>query len=342
MQPTVRRHFDAPPAWRERAEALGYVPGELVDGEDDGFYDRTADVSVGVRVAAWLLTVALAAALALLLIAGVSTAFAQSIPSVPLTGPQARDAQLGVSFTGNFLPAPLVDAVVRQQDLAYLESVVASKKPNPPPFTVGVVIGRAMNPGCPGGVYLAGWVVETATRVQIKVDSSTTYHEATLTPTLAGYPDTWTWCVPTLYHDGKPHGVYARALRSTGTYIGPLDNAKSTARYQFTIPAGDAAPVPPPPATPPAFVNGRVSYAAGIVTIEAAPRFNKVELLIDSRTVTPWYMGVRTFVDGKASFTLPAAALDGAEHLLDVRLYEPAMSAVFRPDGYPVRTVLTP
>jgi hypothetical protein len=338
MQPTVRRHHDAPPAWHPRAEDLGYVPGDLIDGEDDGWYDEPERTAID----ALRYAVPLAMVLWALIIWGISAAWGQSIPSVEDTGPKAKDAQLGVAFAGEFLPAPLVDAVVRQQDLAYLERVVAWKKPNPPPMTVGVVIGKAFNPGCAGGVYLAGWVLEAATRVQIRVDSSTIYHEATVTPTLAGYPDSWTWCVPPLYHDGKAHGVYARAIRATGTYIGPLDNAKSSSRYQFTIPAGESAPNPLPPATPPAFTSGRVSYAAGVVTIEAAPRFTRVELLIDSRDVAPWYQGVRTLVDGKATFTLPAAARDGAEHLLDVRLYDPAAAGVFRPDGYPTKAVLAP
>lgn len=300
---------------------------------------RWADVRV--RAAAWLVSVALMATLAVLV---AKAAGAQSIPSVPVTGPQARDAQLGVSFVGEFLPAPFADIVVRQQDVAYLERVVASKKPNVPAFIVGTVIGKGMNPGCAGGVYLSGWVVETATRVQMKVDAATTYSEATVTPTMPGYAKTWTWCVPVLYHDGREHGIYARALRATGTYIGPLDNAKSTSRWKFTIPAAPPVvdqPIPQPP-PPMAFTNGRAYYSGGVVAVEAAPRFTKVELLIDGRTVAPWYYGTRTFVDQKATFTLDPAARDGAEHLLDVRLYDPAMDAVHRPDGYPIRATLTP
>lgn len=317
--------------------------------DDDGFYSRPVGFDwcdIRVRVAAWLVSAALGAALLGLLI---SAAGAQTIPSVPATGPQAREVQLGMIFSGDVLHANLADAVVRQQDLAYLERVVASKKPNVPPIVVGTIVGKAMNPSCTGGVYIAGWVVESAARVQARFDASTIYHEATVTPTLPGYAKSWTLCVPILYHDGKEHGIYARALRATGTVIGPIDNAKSATRWKFTIPADPPVVVPPPtdapipqPPPPASWTNGRAYYSGGVVTVDAAPRFTKVELLIDGRTVEPWYRGVQTFVNQKATFDIPLAARDGAEHLLDVRLYEPAMDAVHRPDGYPIRATLTP
>lgn len=282
---------------------------------------------------------------ALLLLALALPAYAQSIPSVPDTGPQARDARLGVSFAGDFLPAQFVDVVVRQQSIEYLQRVVASMKPNPPPMTVGVIVGKAMNPSCDGGVYVAGWVVETAARVQVRFDAATIYHEATVTPTMPGYAKGWVLCIPILYHDGREHGIYARALRATGTVIGPIDNAKSATRWKFTIPAAEPTPPPPPPPPPvvaPPFVNGRVSYAAGVVTIEAAPEYARAELLIDSRDIAPWYLGVKTFAGGVVTFAVPTAARDGAEHLLDVRLYKTDLPGVFRPDGYPTRAVLAP
>jgi hypothetical protein len=252
------------------------------------------------------------------------------LPSVEPTGPQAKEASLGVMFTGEVLPAAQVDAVVRQQSLAYLESVAANMRPKPPTMVVGTITGKAFNPGCSALVYLHGWVVESGTRVQLRIDSSTLYEEAKVLATMKGYPNTWTWCVPEMYQDGKEHSVYARALRATGTYIGPLDNAKSTAKWKFIIPAS------------PSYTNATVNYAAGVVTIEAAPRFAKVELLIDSRDISPWYQGVKPFVNGKATFALPAAAKDGLDHLLDVRLYDDAVAGVHRPDKYPVRAVLAP
>lgn len=136
-------------------------------------------------------------------------------------------------------------------------------------------------------------------------------------------------------------------------YVAILSSARSTPSSPVYVPGQKAmrcventAPPESPggtlPPPPPPIVNARVTYAAGVVTIEAASQFTKAELLIDGRTSMPWYYGSRTLVDGRATYTLRPEALDGAEHLLDVRLYTAAMDKPHRPDGYPVRVVLTP
>lgn len=137
-------------------------------------------------------------------------------------------------------------------------------------------------------------------------------------------------------------------------YIAILSSARSTPNSPVHVPGQqrmrcvvDDTPIPPSPGgtlppPPPPIVTARVTYAAGVVTIEAASQFTKVELLIDGRTSVPWYYGSRTLVDGRATYTLRPEALDGAEHLLDVRLYTAAMDKPHRPDGYPVRVVLAP
>jgi hypothetical protein len=334
MTETLRRG-DAPPVWHARAEQVGHVPGELIDGDDDGFYDKPSHGALRGLIIALPLAIALWA----LILWGIAAAFAQAIPSVPLTGPQARDAVYG----SETVPAPKADAIVRQQSLDYLKRVVASMLPQAPAgMRTGVVVGLSMNPGCDGGVYVAGWVVEKATRVDLTVDGTAPV-SVTPTATMTGYPKSWAWCVPVKWQDGKVHRVYARAMQGT-TLIGPIDNATALNRWSFTIPSGVPPPVvqPPAPTPAPTFTYGRVSYVMGTVTVEVAPRFTKVELLIDSRDVSPWYQGAKTVIDGKATFVLPVAARDGAEHLLDVRLYDPAVAGVFRPDYYPVRAVLAP
>jgi hypothetical protein len=266
----------------------------------------------------------------------VPAALAADARPVTLTFPEGYIVQQGAAVTYS---APTVDAIVRTQSPDYLMSVARSLLPAPADFTVGKITGGPGPSAIP--VYIAGRVVETACKVELRVNDRLPYYAIVPTVTVAGFPKTWRWEVPAEYHDGRTHKVYARALRCTGTVIGPLDNAKAAAQWPFTI--GNAPPpTPPPPAPPPAFTAGRVSYAPGSITVEAVPRFTKVEVLIDSRTVAPWYLGTRTFVNGVAVFPVPAAARDGAEHLLDVRLYEPAMDAVFRPDGYPTRATLTP
>lgn len=274
---------------------------------------------------------------------------AQEPREVTLIFPPGYAVQNGESVT--YTP-PVVDAIVRSQTIPYLEKIIAWMKPKPPAgMVVGSVTGLAFSPGCPDTAYLAGWVVEPATRVQLRFDSSTIYHEAKLAPTLPGYAKTWQFCLPALYQDGKEHKLYARALRESGTYIGPLDNAKSTARWAFTVPAESTLPpgIPPPPGSTPQppivsepFVSGRVSYQAGSVIVEAAAAFDRVELLIDSRDVAPWYQGVKRIENGRATFALPPEAKDGREHLLDVRLYKPDAPGVFRPDGYPCKAILAP
>lgn len=269
-----------------------------------------------------------------------ATAQAWPLPSVEDTGPKAKDAQLGVTFTGDFVPANLVDAIVRQQSRQYLERVVAQMLPQVPPgMVVGVISGMSIQPVT--SVYLSGWTTANATQVEIKVDGKSPSYFVPTTKTDPPIASTWTWTIPTVFHDGKQHLIYARAIRSTGTVIGPLDNAKSTARFPFLIGNAPVAPPPPPEPPPvPAFTDARVAYAAGVVTVEAKADFDKVELLIDSRDVAPWYQGLKTLVNGKAEFTLPPAAMDGAEHLLDVRLYKTNAPGVFRPDGYPIRAKL--
>lgn len=133
-------------------------------------------------------------------------------------------------------------------------------------------------------------------------------------------------------------------------YIAILSSARSSPTSPVHVPGqrpmkcveNTASPSSPGGTLPPPFTNARVTYAAGIVTIEAAPQFTRVELLIDSRISSPWYRGTRTLVNGRATFGLPPEALDGAEHLLDVRLYTVEMDRPHRPDGYPVRAVLAP
>jgi hypothetical protein len=74
MQPAIRRHPDAPPAWHPRCEDLGYVPGDLVDG-DDGYYDGPSEVSLGLRIVAWLVSVAFAAAIGTVVLKAILNAF---------------------------------------------------------------------------------------------------------------------------------------------------------------------------------------------------------------------------------------------------------------------------
>ena len=183
-----------------------------------------------VRIAAYCVSLAFAASC---LFAIANVALGQTIPSVPVVGPTAKDA---ICINGAVLPAADVNAVVMQQDLAYLERVVASKKPQPPTMRIGVVTGKAFDPGCEATVYLSGWVVEKATRVDITVDMSTPV-SVVPTVTMAGYPKVWKWCLPAKWQDGKDHKLYIRAMAGT-TRLGPLDNATSLNRYVVNIPAG--------------------------------------------------------------------------------------------------------
>ncbi len=129
----------------------------------------------------------------------------------------------------------------------------------------------------------------------------------------------------------------ARSTPHSPVYVAGQKSMKCVENTAPPESPGGTLPPPPPP-----IVTARVTYAAGVVTIEAAPQFTKVELLIDGRTSVPWYYGSRTLVDGRATYTLRPEALDGAEHMLDVRLYTAAMDRPHRPDNYPVRVVLAP
>jgi hypothetical protein len=246
-------------------------------------------------LAAWLISCALVAALGVFLAQAVG---AQSIPSVPVTGPQAREAVYGAEV----VPAMKVDALVRQQPLAYLESVAAAMRPNPPAFTVGKVIGLGMNPGCSDGVYLAGWVLTNAGRIQVKFDASTTLYDVTILPTMAGYPNTWTVCLPGYWQDGVEHRMVSSVLSSTGDALGALDNASATVPYLFTV---GTAPAP-------AFTIGTIAVTSpgvigGAVVAEAA----SVRLIVDGSEVAGALVPATS---GAWSWTVPARLRDGKRH----------------------------
>jgi hypothetical protein len=152
--------------------------------------------------------------------------------SVTLTFPEGYIVQQGAAVT---YTEPTVDAIVRSQSMAYLEGVVASMKPKPPEgMRIGVVVGKSPDPGCEAGVYLAGWVVERATRVDLTVDGTVPV-SVTPTVTMAGYPKSWKWCVPAKWQDGREHKVYIRAMNGS-VLIGPLDNATALNRWPLKIP----------------------------------------------------------------------------------------------------------
>jgi hypothetical protein len=162
----------------------------------------------------------------------VGVANAQSAKEVTLTFPEGYIAQTGVAVVYS---ASFVDAVVRMQDPAYLQTVIDNSKPKPPPMKVGVVIGKAFDQGCPDIVYLSGWVVEKAARVDLTVDGAPPVSVVPVA-TMAGYPKTWKWCLPAKWQDGKPHKLYTRAVSGSNMLIGPLDNATALNRWTFQVP----------------------------------------------------------------------------------------------------------
>lgn len=208
--------------------------------EFDDFYSRPES---GAGVILWLFAAIAGFVLALF----VYDAYAQA-PAV--TEPRGVNLVLpkGASVVDgklNLLPDAL-DAVVRTQTPEYLQKVAASLLPAPMDFKVGKITGGPGPSTMP--VYVSGRVTELAAKVQLRLDKETAWQDATtLTVTRPGYPKGWTWTVPDKYQDGVRHTIYARALRPTGTVIGPLDNATYAAPWAFTI---GAAPVIPPPQPP--------------------------------------------------------------------------------------------
>jgi hypothetical protein len=52
---------------------------------------------------------------------------------------------------------------------------------------------------------------------------------------MIGHAKTWRWPISAQYMDGRTHKLYIRAIRASGTVIGPLDNAKAAAQWTFAI-----------------------------------------------------------------------------------------------------------
>jgi hypothetical protein len=206
-------------------------------------------VDLRVRIAAFWVS-CLSSALVLLVLLGlIADAFGQALPPLQLpsvedTGPKATEVtltfpegyvmQLGTAVT---FSSEFVDGLVRTQSLDYLERVVESKKPKPPVgMKIGTIVGTSFSPSSPTGVYVTGWVIEKACRVDITIDGAAPV-QVVPTATLPGYPKTWRYDIPLRWADGKPHKIYARAIACvTNGLIGPLDNATALSRWSFVCP----------------------------------------------------------------------------------------------------------
>lgn len=292
------------------------------DSDDVDFYWEKLDRETNYTVAKWVVGIFV---VLLALYYSSDLAKAQETPPPPSATPH-----MGMS-------ADQVDAIVRVQKREYLESILNWMKPHPPQFSVGLITSHTMTPGCPSIIHLTGWVVETAAKVEVRFDNGTAV-PATLFPTLPKYPKTFSVCVPVENATAGTHKVYARAIRATGTVIGPLDNAKYASQWTYTL--SDATPPPPPP---PVAAAPIVWNPPALTVTSPSADFQKVEFLIDGSISASKYYGVKTFVDGKVTFTIKPAMLDGAEHYLDLRLYKPnAEGGVFRLAGHPLKLVFAP
>lgn len=212
--------------------------GDLLDPDTDGYYLDKRDRGEGRGPIIWGVVIALL----LLVIHGLASA------QEPPPGP---DQPTPVMVTGSegthHYQAPVVDTIVRGQHAEYLRRVLREWEPVWPTMTVGLITGlNTASPLCPPERIwrLSGYVVTTAARVELRVDGGVAQPDVPLLASVPpGGPKSWYWCVPPSFYDGLRHRVYARALRSTGTVIGPLDNAKSAAQWEFSL----ARPAPPAP-----------------------------------------------------------------------------------------------
>ena len=146
-----------------------------------------------------------------------------------------REARAAIS-ADYCLEPDVVNMIIRSQTATKLqqEARLMLAPMLPPGYEVGEVVGISPNPSSPSGVHLVGRVALNATRVQIRFNGGP-YVIAPTTPTMPGHPRGFAIAVPKEAATPGEHRVYARALRSTGTVIGPLDNATSAAQFRYRI-----------------------------------------------------------------------------------------------------------
>lgn len=229
--------------------------------DDDGFWDRELaksrwrweEVFVYARIALWLIVLAGLSAITL-------AAFAQTplpaptlmLPSQPIPPErQAKNASLGVMFTGEILPPDLVTVAAMQQSHGWKEQMLKNSLPRPCNDCVTIeykitgMVNGVIAPQSPSQTppYLAGWVHKDARFVVLKIDNSAQFN---ITPTDVTPPIVrqWRWDIPAFYNDGKEHTVCTRVFKRHADYpkvttlvdMGPLDNAKcpgGVAQFKF-------------------------------------------------------------------------------------------------------------
>jgi hypothetical protein len=152
---------------------------------------------------------------------------------VTLSFPAGYIMQVDSNIT--FTPA-FVDAMVRSQDVPYLEFVLKSKLPKPQDFLTGKIdVGPPINPNTIGGSYISGRVVEKSNKITLQVDGVGPVYTVVPTPTYPGHVNVWKWVIPEIYCDNKPHKIFAKVYSKSGALLGPMDNARPPTGWSFTI-----------------------------------------------------------------------------------------------------------
>lgn len=237
----------------------------------------------------------------------------------PGTNPTAPPAAPFVSPTFN-LDEATVTQILMRQPAPVLKFWYERAMPHPcaisrtaPVATVGLITGGPGPSALP--VQISGCVVETAVKVQIRVDDLLPYYDVVPTLTMVGHAKVWKWPIPAALQDGRTHKVYARAIRASGTVIGPLDNAKAAAQWPFTIGAGTPVPVPvpvPAPLPPPPGLWGTAVYNVATATLvgTANAPVTSIEIFVSVCASTSSF-GTVPVVNGAWSWPVPASLKTG-------------------------------
>lgn len=203
--------------------------------------------------------------LLLLLAAAPAIAFHNTPPPAVLPPCNADAPMLLIIPPDSTLPSKLtceqLTILIRQQPIEYLRAVVpGAAPPAAPTFKVAKVNAISTNPGLAELFYVAGSVVETATRVQVRVDGAGVYTDANLVTHSPGHPKSFTWPVPVKFQDGKPHAIAVRVYRQGLSTAAYADNAPPGAPWAFTLGGAPPGPSEPPQPVPPKleFVAGRM------------------------------------------------------------------------------------
>ena len=200
-----------------------------------------------------------------------------------------------------------LDGIMLQQPVEYLKFWYDRALPPVINFKYGKVVGISMNPGLPGIFYVAGQTLETATKVQVRVDGAGVYTDATLTNAGSpGHPRAWTWPVPIGLQNGVQHGLAVRILRTGTTSYVYADNATPSAGWAFTLGAAKPPPPPPPPPAPAALGSINPITESGAVAVSGTARADVARIRVSTSIIAGGGASVPV-TNGAWSWPIPTA-----------------------------------